>query len=226
MSTLSKSPPVTGDQYFIDSKIEIDAVAHVTLAVQGSGGCLNESQDLTDNTWVLTEPNGGISVPATNGSFTAFVTPHMAGSYIVTFTACPNTCHIEFPPYPPTDIPPSVQTETIEAVESLPIPPQTQPVVPDLSGQCHDALPPFNVNSPFTDPFDPCKTTPFGADHLSSVCNNGGGVLDPGWVTVKSLERRSGLRHGGGQSRGSRHSPGGRPVQPLLAGRWGYRDPG
>jgi hypothetical protein len=109
---LSKSPPVTGDQFFIDSKIEIDAVAHVTLAVQGSNGCLNESQDLADNTWVLTEPNGGISVPATNGSFTAFVTPHIAGSYIVTFTACPNTCHIEFPPYPPTDIPPSVQTMT------------------------------------------------------------------------------------------------------------------
>jgi hypothetical protein len=33
---LSKSPPVTGDKYFLDSKIEIDAVAHVTLAVQGS----------------------------------------------------------------------------------------------------------------------------------------------------------------------------------------------
>jgi hypothetical protein len=187
---LSKSPPVTGNSYFTDSNIEIDAVSHVTLSVLGPSGCLNESQDLPGS-WTLSEPNGGTAVPAQDGVYIANVTPHMPGQYIITFTACPNTCHIEFPPNPPTDIQPIVQAEAFTAAENLPIPPQTLPVVPDLSGQCHGNLPPFNVDSPFTDAFDPCKTTPFGASHLSAACNGGGGVLDPGWVTVNTWHNQA-----------------------------------
>ena len=187
---LSKAPPVTDDKYFTDTNVEIDAVAQVVQPVPGGTGCVPQLQDVPQVQWQLTsKPAGSSATIAQSGNFVGKVKMDIAGEYVVTFTSCPNGCHMLFPPNPPVDIEAYQTQTTLDAVDTLPIPPQTKPQLADL-GQCQSGLPAYNVNSP-NDPFDPCKTSPIPYDHADHSCDGGGGVLDPEWVTVQDWHNQS-----------------------------------
>jgi hypothetical protein len=199
---LDKTPPIEDDSYFIGSTIEVDAVANYVQEVPNGVGCGPAIQDVPFVTWgnlaVTGRPPGSSATLTTTGKFVAKLKPDVVGQYVVTFTACPNHCTMVFPPNAAVDVPPYPQTAIINAVDSLPIPPQTKPMVADLQG-CQSGLPAFNVLSPGNS-YDPCKSSDFTTlqcadvpvpppfpqcyNHDELVCNGGGGVINPEWVTV------------------------------------------
>jgi hypothetical protein len=169
---LSQSAPVQDGKYFTDSDVKIDAVGQIIRAVPVSAqfGCVPQAQDVQTTDWHLTSKPGGSNATVTViDKFHAKLKPDVTGTYVVTFTACPNSCFMQFPPNPGETIPATPVTATIEATDTLPFPPQTEPVLPDFTDLC-------------AGPNDPCTNTDFG--NLDDKCNGGGGTFDPQWVTV------------------------------------------
>lgn len=170
---LSQSAPVQDGKYFTDSDVKIDAVGQIIRAVPISAelGCVPQVQDVTATDWHLTtKPGGSNATLQVIDKFHSKLKADVTGTYIVTFTACPgNGCFVQFPPNPFETIDPIPVTATIEATDTLPFPPQTEPVLPDFTDLC-------------AGPGDSCDNTDFS--DLDDKCNDGGGTFDPQWVTA------------------------------------------
>src|SRR5262249_26792808 len=84
---------------------------------------------------------------------------------VVTFTSCPNGCTLTYNGLTQAvHIDPTPVTATIQAADSLPFPPQTQPVLPDFSSQCNSS------------PSD-CSPTVWDQNQSANACANDAWVV-------------------------------------------------
>ena len=169
-------PGVVGDFYFTGREIDLTGVAQVTRGVphRPSGPCLPQIMDLPTTSWALTRPPGSAANVQTIDLHHATLLTDVEGDYVVRYTACPNTCALLFPNNLPETFQPLEVQVTIMARDDLPFPPQYDPVVPDLSDQCGFAQ----------DAFAACVPNDMSQSVVEEKCANGGGILDPQWVTV------------------------------------------
>lgn len=87
----------------------------------------------------------------------------VAGQYRVRFIVCPDECDLPLIGGGTFPVPPVTRDLSITAVEELHLPPETEPI-----------LPPQTATS----------STPLSNPDASEKCGDGGGFIDPQWVTV------------------------------------------
>jgi hypothetical protein len=121
--------------------------------------CDETMYPLSGFTWELVSKPAGstVTLGRTNQLISTLVLDRV-GDYRVRFVACPNGCQIE----DSTKVAPKAVREiTLKAVGETVVPPVTEPVLPSLPA-----------------------TTPTSFPTANAKCQNGGGLIDPQWVTV------------------------------------------
>lgn len=185
---LSKPPPVSQGLYFVGTPIKISAVAQMKdgyVANENTGACDIAFADLADFTWgALGRPAGSSAALSGTDTLGANFVLDVEGAFTVRFTACPGGCAISLPGNGELFVvEETTRTTTLTAATDLAFPPQTVPIVPDLTNRCRTQFSSFDPEDPST-PFDPCQVTNFNDDRRDWACDGGGGVVDPQWVTT------------------------------------------
>ncbi|MHC4991065.1 MAG: hypothetical protein ACYTGC_08800 [Planctomycetota bacterium] len=159
--------PVPRGQLFVGETIVIDA-DHVKL-VNEAHNCDNYHASIPEFTWDVNGPPGSTATLVGTDTLTPELTIDEPGPYTVFLTPCPLGCSIpaigDIPPQEP--IQRSFNTARRPAVETVPMLPPVCDGAPD--GTC----------MPATEPFF------FDQDEVDDKCLDGGGLLDPQWVTVE-----------------------------------------
>jgi hypothetical protein len=120
---------------------------------------------LTRFRWnVVSQPPGQNATIAGGASLTPSLNLGAPGAYRIRLTACPSTCRVTLGGRSRT-VAASTRELTINAVGVFNVPPETEPVLPALS----PPVPPHPR---------------FSSSQRSALCQGGGGVQDPQWVTA------------------------------------------
>lgn len=111
--------------------------------------------------WTLVASPAGSSLTGT-GSLTPSLALAREGDHRVRFTACQGSCRVSVKGRGVT-LPEASREIVVQAMDSIPMPPETEPVLPARSEKGPSR-------------FDPAE--------LDRYCQGGGGTVDPQWVTV------------------------------------------
>lgn len=148
------------------STVEIDAESAKLIAVGIQDGCDQVYAKIPRFRWsVVSTPRRQRATLSGTGTLSPGVSLGGPGSYRIRLTACPSGCTVTVPGFGSRRVEASSQDVTIAAVDSIVLPPETDPIRPPLSS---------------TEPTDFSRRTPDAEDQ----CLGGGGVIDPQWVTV------------------------------------------
>lgn len=149
----------------VGSSVEVNGATAKYILVSATGvNCDPIVVSVPRFEWSLVAAPTGISSSALTGrrSPSAILALASAGAYRIRFTACSGSCAVTVRGLRKT-LPEGRKEIAVEAVSSIPMPPQTEPVLPSQS-----------------------ETGPsrFDSGEVSRSCQGGGGAVDPQWVTV------------------------------------------
>ena len=174
---LNPPPPVALGKYYTGQEISIQAVAQVYVSAPvgpNTPACDTQVADVTNTAWeLIARPPGSSASISHTGNFNGRFTPDVDGSYTVRFIACPQICSMVFTGLTAFDLEAVTVDASFTTAGALPYPPQTDVVVPPFTPGC-------GIRNQY-----PCdEPVNLTLSDRTYECNDGGGVVDPQWVSV------------------------------------------